>query len=61
MMKRSVLSLAVALSMVPALSNAAEIYNKDGNKLCKYPWKTNHSLLEIFRHTDYVPWGDRYA
>lgn len=22
---------------------------------CKYPGKTNHSLLEIFRHTDYVP------
>lgn len=28
---------------------------------CKYPGKTNHSLLEIFRHTDYVPRGDRYA
>ncbi|MFU2314803.1 hypothetical protein [Rahnella sp. PCH160] len=24
-------------------------------RLCKYPGKTNHSLLEIFRHTDYVP------
>lgn len=23
--------------------------------MCKYPGKTNHSLLEIFRHTDYVP------
>ncbi|WP_393947407.1 recombination protein NinB [Kluyvera intermedia] len=23
--------------------------------ICKYPGKTNHSLLEIFRHTDYVP------
>ncbi|GAB7217992.1 hypothetical protein OS42_46060 [Dickeya oryzae] len=22
---------------------------------CKYPCKLNHSLLEIFRHTDYVP------
>ena len=22
---------------------------------CKYPCKTAHSLLEIFRHTDYVP------
>ena len=22
---------------------------------CKYPCKTHHSLLEIFRHTDYVP------
>ncbi|PXW37864.1 transposase-like protein [Erwinia sp. AG740] len=22
---------------------------------CKYPGKPNHSLLEIFRHTDYVP------
>ncbi|EOV8481598.1 hypothetical protein [Klebsiella aerogenes] len=22
---------------------------------CKYPGKTAHSLLEIFRHTDYVP------
>ncbi len=28
----------------------------DGNGLfCKYPTKPNHSLLEIFRHTDYVP------
>jgi transposase len=23
--------------------------------ICKYPGKTAHSLLEIFRHTDYVP------
>ncbi|HIE0017516.1 hypothetical protein P8971_17995 [Serratia marcescens] len=22
--------------------------------LCKLPGKTNHSLLEVFRHTDYV-------
>lgn len=22
---------------------------------CKYPTKTAHSLLEIFRHTDYAP------
>ncbi|XBW55890.1 hypothetical protein OHJ28_07235 [Dickeya fangzhongdai] len=22
---------------------------------CKYPAKPNHSLLEIFRHTEYVP------
>jgi hypothetical protein len=22
---------------------------------CKHPGKPNHSLLEIFRHTDYVP------
>ena len=22
---------------------------------CKYPCKTAHSLLEIFRHTDYIP------
>ncbi|CNE11921.1 porin [Yersinia mollaretii] len=36
MMKRSVLALAVTLSMVPTLSNAAEIYNKDGNKLDLY-------------------------
>ncbi|MBZ4288863.1 hypothetical protein LAN16_23670, partial [Mycobacterium tuberculosis] len=28
---------------------------------CKYPGKMNHSLLDIFRHTDYVPRGDRYA
>lgn len=28
---------------------------------CKHPGKTAHSLLEIFRHTDYVPRGDRYA
>lgn len=36
MKKRSVLALAVALGMVPTLSNAAEIYNKDGNKLDLY-------------------------
>ncbi|WP_265331592.1 hypothetical protein [Yersinia enterocolitica] len=36
MMKRSVLALAVTLSIVPTLSNAAEIYNKDGNKLDLY-------------------------
>ncbi|WEF30551.1 hypothetical protein PYR66_15100 [Klebsiella aerogenes] len=23
-------------------------------RLCKYPGKPNHSLLESFRHTDYV-------
>lgn len=28
---------------------------------CKHPCNLNHSLLEIFRHTDYVPGGDRYA
>ncbi len=28
---------------------------------CKYPGKTAHSLLEIFRHTDYVTCGDSYA
>ena len=27
----------------------------DGQGMCKYPGKTAHSLLEIFRHTDYVP------
>lgn len=27
----------------------------------KYPTKTNHSLLEIFRQTDHVTCGDRYA
>lgn len=26
-----------------------------GTSICKHPGKTNHSLLEIFRHTDYVP------
>ncbi|WP_081943083.1 RAQPRD family integrative conjugative element protein [Dickeya fangzhongdai] len=26
-----------------------------GQYSCKYPTKTAHSLLEIFRHTDYVP------
>ncbi|HEN3634209.1 hypothetical protein ACVSUJ_20980 [Yersinia enterocolitica] len=25
-----------------------------GKLICKYPLKTAHSLLEIFRHTDYV-------
>ena len=29
--------------------------------ICKYPGKMAHSLLEIFRHTDYVSGGDRHA
>ncbi|MDU7807822.1 MAG: porin, partial [Serratia marcescens] len=36
MMKRSVLALAVALGAVTSFANAAEIYNKDGNKLDLY-------------------------
>jgi len=28
---------------------------KRGPTSCKYPCKKNHSLLEIFRHTEYVP------
>ncbi|WP_323066625.1 hypothetical protein, partial [Klebsiella quasipneumoniae] len=28
---------------------------------CKYPGKADHSHLEIFLHTDYVPGGDRHA
>ena len=27
----------------------------NGQWYCKYPGKTAHPLLEIFRHTDYVP------
>ena len=33
----------------------------EGEWKCKYPTKTAHSLLEIFRHTDYVTCGDSYA
>ncbi|WP_223825691.1 hypothetical protein, partial [Klebsiella quasipneumoniae] len=29
--------------------------------MCKYPGKADHSHLEIFLHTDYVPGGDRHA
>lgn len=36
MMKRTVLALAVTLGAVTSLANAAEIYNKDGNKLDLY-------------------------
>ncbi|EFE94862.1 porin OmpC [Serratia odorifera] len=36
MMKRSVLALAVALGAISSFANAAEIYNKDGNKLDLY-------------------------
>ncbi|HCB1445437.1 TPA: porin OmpC, partial [Serratia marcescens] len=36
MMKRSVLALAVALGAITSFANAAEIYNKDGNKLDLY-------------------------
>ncbi|RTG07501.1 porin [Serratia marcescens] len=35
-MKRSVLALAVALGAITSFANAAEIYNKDGNKLDLY-------------------------
>lgn len=28
---------------------------------CKYPGKPDHSLSEIFRHTDHIPGGDRHA
>lgn len=35
-MKRSVLALAVTLGAVTSMANAAEIYNKDGNKLDLY-------------------------
>ncbi|WP_434134684.1 SymE family type I addiction module toxin [Dickeya zeae] len=34
--------------MVITAQNTRELW-------CKYPGKPNHSLLEIFRHTDYVP------
>lgn len=36
MMKRSVLALAIALGAITSFANAAEIYNKDGNKLDLY-------------------------
>lgn len=36
MMKRSVVALAVVLGTVASMANAAEIYNKDGNKLDLY-------------------------
>ena len=36
MMKRSVLALAIALGAMTSFANAAEIYNKDGNKLDLY-------------------------
>lgn len=36
MMKRSVLALAISLIAASGMSNAAEIYNKDGNKLDLY-------------------------
>ncbi|QPI41300.1 MULTISPECIES: hypothetical protein [Pectobacterium] len=31
------------------------------SKLRKHPGKPDHSFLEIFRHTDYVPGVDRHA
>ncbi|WP_325982999.1 porin [Serratia fonticola] len=36
MMKRSVVALAVVLATAASMANAAEIYNKDGNKLDLY-------------------------
>ncbi len=32
-----------------------------GEMSCKHPGKADHSHLEIFLHTDYVPGGDRHA
>lgn len=28
---------------------------------CKHPGKPDHSHLEIFRHTEYIPGGDRHV
>ncbi|MEF3100686.1 hypothetical protein QFJ66_15325 [Raoultella terrigena] len=40
-----------------------ELTAKSGHQkprsICKYPAKLSHSLLEIFRHTDYVPLEDK--
>lgn len=37
---------------------AENIFNLTLRMNFKYPGKTDHSHLEIFRHTDYVPGGD---
>ncbi len=36
MMKRSVLAVMVSLIVASSVANAAEVYNKDGNKLDLY-------------------------
>lgn len=47
MMKRSVLALAIALGAMTSFANAAEIYNKDGNKLDLYgKVKAEHYLSD---------------
>ena len=45
---------------VPANQELCEV-PLDPPAQCKHPGKPDHSHLEIFRHTDYVPGGDRHA
>ncbi|MFU2319247.1 YobI family P-loop NTPase [Rahnella sp. PCH160] len=44
-----------------SFTDDVEVDEADYSYRCKYPGKPDHSLLEIFRHTDYVPGGDRHA
>lgn len=51
-------SLQTIFSLLPGRSPTAimAMARKMGlSRPCKSPGKTNHSLLELFRHTDYVP------
>lgn len=61
MLKRSVLALAVVLGTVAPLANAAEIYNKDGNKLDLYGRVNGKHLFSSDKSADgdatYVRFG----
>lgn len=43
------------------MSKKQTLSNINYSSPCKHPGKPGHSHLEIFRHTDHVPGGDRHA
>lgn len=38
-----------------AMQDGGRFVTIDVKKICKYLGKMNHSILDIFRHTDYLP------
>ncbi|KHS69293.1 hypothetical protein RC94_19930 [Pectobacterium brasiliense] len=37
------------------MQDGGRLVTIDVKKICKYLGKMNHSILDIFRHTDYLP------
>lgn len=44
-----------------AVRQKSDCRSEKPERYCKHPGKADHSHLEIFLHTDYVPGGDRHA